>query len=643
MRHFLISLLCLVFAPPALAQELARSDPPDWVEILPLPPEDPALMAEATGGLHYLLADHQIRFQGEVREEFMRDAMLVMNRAGLETAATIELEFDPAFENVTLTRLAILRDGREIDLRAQVVPEVLRREEQLEDGIVDGLLTYWIQVPGLRVGDVLDYASHYEIRPAIPDAGASVFSVLEWQVPMVLSRTVVFWPDDWPQVMAPLPDRVSRMEGPGPGGTQRLEFQRFHHLPLREEDYAPAGDGGRAVLRLSSERDWGTLSAALTPYYAADYPLTPEWEARVAAIAAESEDPAVRAVAALRMVQDELRYASLSVGAGGYFARLPEEVIRSGFGDCKEKALILRVMLDRLGIAAAVALTDLDQGRALPQKVPAPGVFDHMILRMALDGQVHWLDPTVSHQAGTLDHATPPDYGWALPLTGAGQAALEEVAAPPERVWSTFVTERYRFSGLGVFLEVTSEYRAGAADSMRYRVANETRRDLTEGYLDYYRERMPGLSVVREIEVTDDRDANLIILRESYYLSPMALRDEGLDKAFPFATEDFASSMPEKLPQPRLNPMATGDPGDYRHRIEVSGLDFDFTPPAAVRLDNPAFSYRLEGKAEAPGTMVLDWHYRGTGADVPAAGVAAVLKDRREVYETTWFTWDVAP
>ena len=45
---------------------------------------------------------------------------------------------------------------------------------------------------------------------------------------------------------------------------------------------------------------------------------------KVDQIAADHATPDARAYAALRLVQDEIRYVSLSVGAGGYFARPPD-------------------------------------------------------------------------------------------------------------------------------------------------------------------------------------------------------------------------------------------------------------------------------------------------------------------------------
>ncbi len=105
-------------------------------------------------------------------------------------------------------------------------------------------------------------------------------------------------------------------------------------------------------------------------------------------------------IQAMRLVQDEIRYVSLSMGRGSYIPRDPATVLRSGFGDCKDKALLLASRLCRLGVPAEVALADLDQGRALDQHLPALGDFDHAIVKATIGSRTYWLDATNYLQGG---------------------------------------------------------------------------------------------------------------------------------------------------------------------------------------------------------------------------------------------------
>lgn len=103
----------------------------------------------------------------------------------------------------------ILRDGQVIDLKARVAPRVHRRETRLEAGIIDGTLTAVVQVPDLRVGDVLDQARLLESRPLVGGAERRGSSWLEWSRPVVLSRTQLTWPRDLPLEPGAMPDRIT--------------------------------------------------------------------------------------------------------------------------------------------------------------------------------------------------------------------------------------------------------------------------------------------------------------------------------------------------------------------------------------------------------------------------------------------------
>lgn len=640
----LVSLVLAFFlaALPLAAQTLALADDPDWADIAPIPEGTPALRAEVEGGQFFLLSDHQIRWQGEIKQSWNRVVAEVTDRAGLEELATIQIDFDPANESVSLTRLIIHRGDQQIDLKATVSPQVYRRESRLDEGIIDGTLTAVVQVPDLRVGDVLEQATLLETRPMLGAGERSGSSWLEWSTPVVLSRTLLTWPSDTPLELGPLPDRVTYTSSDLGEALVRHEWRRENHVPPLGEDEVPVEVIDDAILRFSDTRDWTPIVGPLLPHYAQDYPLSPEWDARVDQIARENPTPDARAFAALRLVQDELRYVSLSVGAGGYLARLPQEVIASGFGDCKDKALLLRVILTRLGITSAVALTDLDAGYGLREELPMLGVFDHMILRATLDGRAVWMDATGWHQGGGLGTATQPDYGYALPLT-PGPAALERMEVSPEGTWAQEVEENYDFSLLGLTLTVTTLNRTGAADDARARWATTPASQIGREFLEFYQNRYPGLTEARPPKMTDDRAANRVTVEESYFLPFTAFDQNGLREDFAFATTGVMDRYPDPITQPRRLPLAVGGPWTFTHRVSVRDAPIDFNPPEDVAISNPAFDFSLKGTSREGGGMDLTWTYRPKAHAVAADVVEGVLQDARTARDATWYSWDLTP
>ncbi len=642
MRRIFGLIVLILIAPAAFAAELLRADPPGWVETAEIPEADPALVRASGGGVYYMLADTQVAWEGEERLTHFRLVTQVTDRAGLEEAAAVSSDFDPAFETLSLTRLDVHRDGRTISYRDELASEIFRRETRLEAGIIDGTLTAHLQIPDLRVGDIVDAAFLHRRTPILDGANQAAWSRLEFSVPVGMVRHVAHWPAAWPFHAAALPDRVSHEEV-AEGATVRHEWRRVGHVPPPEEEMTPVEAEPDAILQYGAWSDWSPLAAALSPYYLADYPLPPEWDAKVAAIRAAHPDAVGRATAALRLVQDEIRYVGIEVGAGGYFARPPMVVAGQGFGDCKDKALLLRVLLSDLGITAYPALTDLDRGYALPAAQPSLGAFDHVIVRLDIDGRSYWADPTASHEGGRIDIASPPDYGYALPLTGADQRALERIDVSGRDGWDSRTTERYSFSMLGVFLTVSSEYRGTSANSRRYRWATEPHDRISRDFLDFYSRRYPGIRQVMAVSLTDDRDANIVRMEERYVIPAPALLGSGLEEDFYFAAEDFGNYFPDFQSGQRRTPLTAGGPKAHRHVVEVTNAPISFNPPERVEIVNPAFAYTYSGRAPSDGRLRMEWRFETRERVVPADAVAGVIRDARRIEDSVGFSWNLAP
>jgi Domain of Unknown Function with PDB structure (DUF3857) len=639
--RFLYPLLALILTSlPLSAQDLFRGSVPDWVQPASLPVATDDLTALAEYGILYLLSDQQIAWQGDERFVYQRTATQVTDRAGLEEAAAISIDFDPAFEAVTLTQLDVVRDGKVIDHK-DLPAESFRREEGLEYGVIDGSLTAFLQIPDLRVGDVVDYAYVRRNLPMVKGANRGGMAYLEYTVPVAQSRLILNWPTDWPTYFSGWPKRVDYSQTPFKGG-MRHQWVRNGHMPGELEENTPSNYEDAALIRFSADADWSGIAAALSPYYMADYPLGKVWDDKVNTIRNAYFTDGERAIAALRAVQEELRYVSLSVGAGGIFARKPEESTASGFGDCKDKALLLRIMLDRLGIEAYVALTDIDEGYVLPKVKPYLGAFDHAIVRATIDDVEFWMDPTRSHQGGDLYTGAAPDYGFALPLTG-DQQTLEVIYVAPETQWSRWSEERYNFTLAGVFLGVTTVFQGEAADDYRERVATTPKRDIESDYLEYYAGLYPGLRQVLPLGVSDDLVSNQITVDERYFLPAPSLFENGLREDFGFGSEDFADNLPDVQIGPRVAPMFAGSAANFSHTVTVTNAPISFTPPDGVTRENAAFNFYFEGWETGDGGMTLQWTYNRNKPVIRPDEVVGVLADAQDVEDNSWFTWDLRP
>jgi len=91
-------------------------------------------------------------------------------------------------------------------------------------------------------------------------------------------------------------------------------------------------------------------------------------------------------------VCSNIRYVGLEMGIHGYKPHSPEEVLKAKYGDCKDKANLLKKMLEIAGIKSYLALVNTDA--KIEKEIPFPGQFNHAILAIPKENSYIFLDPT---------------------------------------------------------------------------------------------------------------------------------------------------------------------------------------------------------------------------------------------------------
>ncbi len=121
--------------------------------------------------------------------------------------------------------------------------------------------------------------------------------------------------------------------------------------------------------------------------------LTPAIVARSASLVQNQSD-AIRALAAF--VQ-RLRYVAVNENSsqgGGFLPRDADSVLALGYGDCKDKANLLRTLLRAQGVDSwLVAINATDRLRVRPEW-PSPRLFNHAILAVATPDGLRYFDPS---------------------------------------------------------------------------------------------------------------------------------------------------------------------------------------------------------------------------------------------------------
>jgi tetratricopeptide (TPR) repeat protein len=462
-----VSTLALAAATPAFGQsEPPQAPPPAWADPQPLPPPDPK---QADKPVQQLLFDVEMRFGPGQPEQYREAATLIQNPQGLAAMGTIAIPWSPDVAELIVNKLQIVRGGKTIDILANQHFTVLRRENNLERAMLDGSLTAVIQPEGLSVGDIVLLGITVRQKPgALPFAPEGLMLLgADFPIRHVRFREVL--PDAlklrW-NASAPLGHpRVKKG-----GGTTELVFDLNDATLEKPPADAPARYRIPGWLQVTGYGGWEDISRLFAPAYAKAATLAEgsPVAAEIAKIAAASPDPRRRAAAALRLVQDQVRYVAVAIGEAGYIPVGADQTWARKYGDCKGKTALLMALLKGLGIEAEPALVSTGWADSLPSRLPQIQPFDHVIVRAKIEGKSYWLDGTRSGDRSLDDLAALP-FASALPLTAAGAPLESADASQPARPLSE--TNRVYDAAKGFLapVPVTEEqtYRGDQAAGMR--------------------------------------------------------------------------------------------------------------------------------------------------------------------------------
>lgn len=95
-------------------------------------------------------------------------------------------------------------------------------------------------------------------------------------------------------------------------------------------------------------------------------------------------------------IRDKIRYVGIEYGLGGIQPRNAIEVWTSRYGDCKDKALLLTVLLKELDIKAYLALVRTQDRGCENFELPLLGAFNHAVCMVSLNNKNLFLDATAS-------------------------------------------------------------------------------------------------------------------------------------------------------------------------------------------------------------------------------------------------------
>lgn len=608
---------------------------PEWVAPSPVEYEtSPPSGADVTASW-ILLLDRQVNVLRDGDDQYEHVAVKVLNSTGAEQASQFNVVIDPTFQTLTVHSLQIVRAGVVMDARKSARITALPQETELRERIYNGHYNINVLLADVRVGDVVEYSyTLHSQEKLFPGHYAARMSVGSGNM-VHRERVRVSWPAGR--------DIEYRLGGAAQTTSPRL-LSTASELTLEWQDLKPTVMDEDApgwyeqwpYVELSDFQSWSDVASLVLPLFVQQ--VRSGSGDRVRAVVEEIEARGGSAdqqlLHAVQYVQDQVQYASISIGRGSYMPSQPEEVLKRNFGDCKDKALLLATILRQLGVEAVPALVNSQRGKTLPDDLPSPYVFDHAIVRFEFHGQNIWVDPTLPKRYSLLSPRDPPDYESAL-LLARPNSGLYNIPRPAFDAQRRYVTKMFDLSA-GIdkpaTLVMLDSYTGSLADNLRSLFAGMDHAQFELSLRNELARFYPDASLLAPIAVNDHPESNLVEVQARYKLEHSFVKNRDGNEEFTVHAQELYSLAEPLDSSVRRSPLAVEFPFQIHEHIAVLLPGEWPVQPDVVEVRNPAFLYRSRVNY-GNGRLDIDYDYTALADHVELSALKQYQEDRRRLFE----------
>ncbi len=566
---------------PSLLEGRVTFEPhPSWADILDF---DRAAPRQNDDALTCLL--HHEQLHAEINCSFTRIVLRLESMQAVQQLSRWRLDL-----NLTTQRLALhalrVRRGEEVTEHADPSKvRVVTREEGLGSFVLQEHYTLLTLFDDVRPGDCLEVAYTLSHRPLLLAEychrmlflpGNYAIDRYEWSVLHRPARGL--------RHLSAAAVGAPEIGEAGQGSDQGL-IRWVWRGSLRErppaEEQTPPWLLPEPWLQVSDLPDWSVVAHSVHAAWPADKGEE-GLAAEIRRIESEGATPGSRVELALRLVQDHFRYLNVNLELDGQMPASPGEVLRRRYGDCKDLSLLLCHLLGRLGVAARPVLVSSKLGPRLPEMLPAPDLFNHVVVEFTLEGKTRWVDATVRAQGGgPLGRALAP-LGFGLPVTSSTSALQVPPAATSplgdtQEIHETLLLDT---RGASSILRIRQRLTGHHADAFRseMELAGAKNHQLTR--TDFFAARYGDAENESPLNCLDDRERNVIRTIEIYRVRRLVDLTRGGGRCAVALPPSFALlALPRPVAEERRAPWYINHPLKIEHTMEIMGKDLRNQPP----------------------------------------------------------------
>ena len=311
----------------------------------------------------------------------------------------VYVEFDPDRKIRSFHGWCIPGQGKDYEVKDKDAVEVSPNIEGAE--LISDAKLKLLRIPAADPGNIVGYEYELEERP--------VFMQNAWRFqetdPVRESHYSLQLPAGWEYKASWMNHTEIK---PTEAGSNRWDWTVTDLSPIRHEPEMPpfAGVAGQMVVTLfplggkapTGFAAWDEMGKWYATLVAGRVDASPQIQQQVATLTAGKTTQLEKMQAIAHFAQHDIRYVAIELGIGGWQPHPAPEVFAHRYGDCKDKATLMRSMLREIGIESYHVVIN-DRRGAVTAETPAHHAFNHVIIAVRLPEGMN--DPSL---VATLQH-----------------------------------------------------------------------------------------------------------------------------------------------------------------------------------------------------------------------------------------------
>ena len=308
-------------------------------------------------------------------------------------------------------RISVLRDGVLIDKIPDTNIKVLDSENQSSGGVLSSNKKINITIKDLRLYDVLILEDSRIKAFTDRDFLRKEFSKYVWVSPdnywaygnfkftfinereQTIAYKKTFFRDEQGDVLEP----------------ETKHLKKGERFVIEEQNYINPVDSGREIfpyVDFATESSWKDLSNYIVPLYEEIFnssslkDFAPNLIEKLDAIADQGE----KLQFAVEYVQNHIYYIFNADEMNGHKPQAPSVTYENKQGDCKAKSVLLKVILDYIGVDASVVLVNFNTDYYIKYYLPSLLSFNHVVVKVNYKDQEYFIDATIRDEFGLIEN-----------------------------------------------------------------------------------------------------------------------------------------------------------------------------------------------------------------------------------------------